>query len=322
MLKSVSALVMGLATLLVTTSVSGQSFPTQQLSIVVTFPPGGNADTVARLIAENMAQALKQPVIIENKPGAATIPGTSAVLQAPADGHTLLQSGTNTNINTLLGYKTPYDAERDLAPVALLVRVPAILVVNADVPANTVADLVALAKAKPGQLNYGSAGNGTFAHLAMEQFNQATGTQITHVPFRGLGPSMIGLLRNDVQIMTSDIPGSIEHIRAGKLRALAHTGATRMPQLPDLPTLAEVGVAGYEAAGFLGIMVRTGTPPDAIQILNRQINLALKSPELTRHIANNGLGLGGGTPTDFIEFLKRDRATWAKVIAEGKIKAQ
>ena len=299
-----------------------QSYPSRQISIVVTFPPGGNADVTARLLADRLSQAFKQTVIVENRPGAATIPGTSAVLQAPADGYTLLEAGTNTNINPILGNKTPYDAERDLVPVALLVTVPAVLVVNAAVPANNVAELIALAKAKPGELNYGSAGNGTFAHLAMAQFTQATGTKISHVPFKGLAPSMMGLLRSDVQIMASDIPGSLEHIRAGKLRALAHTGATRMPQLPDLPTLAEAGVKDYEAAGFLGIMVRTGTPPEAIAALNREINAALKSPEMTRHIVNNGLGTGGGTPSDFVAHLQRDRAIWTRVIGAGGIKAE
>jgi len=301
---------------------AAQTYPSRQISIVVTFPPGGNADVIARLLADKLSQAFKQTVIVENKPGAATIPGTSAVIQAPADGYTLLEAGTNTNINPILGNKTPYDAERDLLPVALLVTVPAILVVNAAVPANNLAELVAHAKSKPGELNYGSAGNGTFAHLAMAQFTQATGTRITHVPFKGLGPSMVGLLRNDVQIMASDIPGSLEHIRAGKLRAIAHTGAKRMPQLPDLPTLAEAGVKDYEAAGFLGIMVRTGTPPEAIASLNREINAALASAEMTRHIANNGLGTGGGTPADFIAHLQRDKAIWSKVIAAGGIKAE
>ena len=237
MLRIVVALT---AALLLLPGVAGaQGYPTRQISIVVTFPPGGNADVTARLLADKLSQAFKQTVIVENKPGAATIPGTSAVLQAPADGYTLLQAGTNTNINPILGNKTPYDAERDLVPVALLVTVPAVLVVHASVPANNVAELIALAKAKPGELNYGSAGNGTFAHLAMEQFNQATGTKTTHVPFKGLGPSMIGLLRNDVQIMTSDIPGSLEHIPCPiylrRLRMCAHENCTfpdtRLPML-------------------------------------------------------------------------------------------
>ena len=301
---------------------AAQNYPSRQISIVVTFPPGGNADTIGRLIADKLSQAFKQTVIVENKPGAATIPGTSAVLQAPADGYTLLQAGTNTNINPILGNKTPYDAERDLVPVVLLVTVPAVLVVNAGVPVNTVAELVAYAKSKPGELNYGSAGNGTFAHLAMEQFTQATGTKIAHVPFKGLGPSMVGLLRNDVQVMASDIPGALAHVHADKLRALAHTGIRRMPQLPDLPTLAEAGVKDYEAAGFLGIMVRVGTPPEAITTLNREINRALASPELSKHIAGNGLVTGGGAPADFIALLTRDKAIWQKVISTGAIRAE
>ena len=299
-----------------------QNYPLRQVSIVVTFPPGGNADTVARLLADKLTQSLGQTVIVENKPGGATIVGTTAVVQAPADGHTLLESGTNTNINPFLGHKTPYDAEKDLTPVALLVTVPGVLAVNADLPVKNVAELIALAKAKPGEINYGSAGNGTFAHLAMEQFAQLTGTKMTHVPFRGFGPAMVGLLRNDVSVLASDIPGAIEHIRAGKLRALAFTGATRMPQIADLPTLEEAGVKGYEAAGFLGIMVRSGTPPETIAILNREINKALTSPEMLRHIANNGLGTGGGSPADFSKFLQRDRSIWSKVIVAGNIKGE
>ena len=301
---------------------SAQSYPSRPITIVVTFPAGGNADTVARLLGEKLSQALGQPVIVENKPGAATVIGTTAVLQAPADGSMLLQAGTNTNINNLLGYQTAYNAEQDLVPVALLVTVPGVLVVNAAVPVTTVSELVAYAKSKPGELNYGSAGNGTFPHLAMEQFAQLTGAKLTHVPFRGFGPAMVGLLRNDVQLLASDIPGALGHIREGKLKALAFTGATRMPQLPELPTLAEAGVAGYEAAGFLGIMVKSGTPPEVVAVLNREINNVLKSPEFARHIANNGLTLGGGSPADFTAFLAHDRSIWSKVIAAGGIKGQ
>jgi tripartite-type tricarboxylate transporter receptor subunit TctC len=311
-----------LGVLLCPGTASAQSYPSRPITIVVTFPAGGNADTVARLLGEKLNQALGQPVIVENKPGAATVIGTTAVLQAPADGSMLLQAGTNTNINNLLGYQTAYNAEQDLVPVALLVTVPGVLVVNAAVPVTTVAELVAYAKSKPGELNYGSAGNGTFPHLAMEQFAQLTGTKLAHVPFRGFGPAMVGLLRNDVQLLASDIPGALGHIREGKLKALAFTGATRMPQLPELPTLAEAGVASYEAAGFLGIMVKSGTPPEVVAVLNREINNALKSPEFARHIANNGLTLGGGSPADFTRFLAHDRSIWSKVIAAGSIKGQ
>ena len=301
---------------------NAQAYPSRQISIVVTFPPGGNADVTARLLADKLSQAFKQTVIVENKPGAATIPGTGAVLQAPADGYTLLQSGTNTNINPLLGNKTPYDAERDLVPVALLMTVPAILVVNADVPANNVAELIALAKSKPGELNYGSAGNGTFAHLAMAQLTQATGTNMTHVPFKGLAPAMMGLLRNDVQIMASDIPGALEHIRAGKLRALAHTGTdahaaaagpadarrgrreglrgSRLPRHHGARRHAARGDRGAESRDQCSAQV-AGDEQALRQQRARRRRRHARRP--SRH-------------------LKRDRAIWSRVIAAGGIKAE
>ena len=298
---------------------AGQTYPARQIHMIVTFPPGGNADTIARLVADKLSQQLRQSVIVA---GAASIVGTTAVAQAPADGHTLLQAGTNISTNPALGHKTSYDAERDLAPVALLVTVPAVVVVHPSLPVNTLAELVVHAKARPGEVNYGSAGNGSFPHLALEKLAQETGIKMTHVPFHGFGPALIGLLRNDVNVLASDIPGALEHIRAGKLRALAVTGSTRMPMLPDVPTVAEVGVPEYEGVGFLGIMVRAGTPRDVIDVLNREINRALASPELAGHIAANGLVAGSGSPEDFAAFLKRDKAVWTKVIATGGIKGE
>jgi tripartite-type tricarboxylate transporter receptor subunit TctC len=301
---------------------ASQGYPTRQIHLIVTFPPGGNADTVARLVADKLTQQLGQSVIVENKPGGASIVGTGAVVQAPADGYTLLQAGTNMSTNPALGHKTPYDAERDLVPVVLLVTVPAVIVVNPALPVSTLPELVVHAKARPGEVNYGSAGNGSFPHLAMEKLAQETGIKLTHVPFRGFGPATIGLLRNDVNLLASDIPGALEHVRAGKLKALAVTGSARMPQLPDIPTIAEIGVRDYDGVGFLGIVVRTGTPREVMDVLNREINRALKTPEIDRHIANNGLVAGGGTPDDFALFLKRDQAIWTKVIATGGIKGE
>jgi tripartite-type tricarboxylate transporter receptor subunit TctC len=301
---------------------ASQGYPTRQIHLIVTFPPGGNADTVARLVADKLTQQLGQSVIVENKPGAASIVGTGAVVQAAADGYTLLQAGTNMSTNPALGHKTPYDAERDLVPVVLLVTVPAVIVVNPALPVSTLPELVVHAKARPGEVNYGSAGNGSFPHLAMEKLAQETGIKLTHVPFRGFGPATIGLLRNDVNLLASDIPGALEHVRAGKLKALAVTGNARMPQLPDIPTVAEIGVRDYDGVGFLGIVVRTGTPREVMDVLNREINRALKTPEIDRHIANIGLVAGGGTPDDFALFLKRDQAIWTKVIAAGGIKGE
>jgi tripartite-type tricarboxylate transporter receptor subunit TctC len=204
----------------------------------------------------------------------------------------------------------------------LLVTVPAVVVVNPALPASTLSELIAYAKARPGEVNFGSAGNGSFPHLAMEKLAQETGIRLTHVPFRGFGPALIGLLRNDVNLLASDIPGALEHVRAGKLRALAVTGKARMTQLPDVPTIAEAGVRDYDGVGFLGIVVRSGTPPDVIDVLNSEINRALKTPEIGNHIASNGLVGGGGTPGDFAAFLKRDKAIWTKVIDTGGIKGE
>jgi tripartite-type tricarboxylate transporter receptor subunit TctC len=321
MCKAIQLLLIAAASLVPASAALSQDYPSRPVTVVVPYPPGTNADVIARLLTDKLARGLKQTFVVENRAGAATVPATASVLQAPADGHTLLESGTATNINQLLGVKTAYDAERDLAPVVLLVTFPGVLVLNPSVSTANVDELIALAKSKPGVLNYGSPGIGSFAHLAMEQLNQLTGTRITHVPFRGLGPTMTGLLRDDVQMMVSDIPGSIEHIRSGKLRALAQTGVARMPQLPDLPTLAEAGLSGYEASGFLGIWVRAGTPPEATAVLNQEINRALASPEISKYASNDGLRVAGGTAADFGAFLKRDRAIWSRVIGEGSIKA-
>jgi tripartite-type tricarboxylate transporter receptor subunit TctC len=301
---------------------ASQSYPTRAIHIIVTFPPGGNADTMARLVADKLTQKLGQSVIVENKPGSASIVGTIAVLKEPADGYMLLQAGTNISTNPALGHKPPYDAERDLVPVVLLVTVPAVVVVNPLLPVNSLAQLIEHAKTRPGEVNYGSAGTGSFPHLAMEKLAQETGIKMMHVPFRGFGPAMIGLLRNDINLLASDVPGALEHIRAGKLRALAVTGNARMAQLPDVPTIAEAGVRDYDGVGFLGIAVRTGTPQEVIDVLNREINRALASPEIAKHIAGNGLVAGGGTSGDFGAFLARDKAIWTKVIATAGIKAE
>jgi tripartite-type tricarboxylate transporter receptor subunit TctC len=189
-------------------------------------------------------------------------------------------------------------------------------------PANNLAEFITQAKARPKEINYGSAGNGSFPHLAMEQLSQAADIKMTHVPFRGFGPAMVGLLRNDISALASDIPGALEHIRAGKLRALAVTSGERMAMLPDTPTVSEAGLRGYEAVGFLGFMVPAGTPRAVIDTVNREVNRILQAPEIKTRVANNGLLGAGGTPDDFAAFLKRDKAKWSKVIAGGGIRAE
>lgn len=299
-----------------------QSFPARQITIVLPFPPGATADALARFIADKLSKKFSKPVIVENKFGGATVPATVAMLQAPADGHTLLQSGTQTNVNHLMGVKTPYDVQRDLTPVVLLVANPGVLVVNASVPAKTVAELVALSKSASKPLLYGSAGIGSFPHMATEQFKQKTGAVIDHVPFRGFSAAVTGLIRNDIQVYLSDIPTALEHVKTGAIRALGQSGRERMPHFPDLPTLAEAGVTGYEATGFQAVWARAGTPPEVIKLLNAEINEALKSPEVKKYVDTEGLQLLGGTTEQFVAHMKHDLEIWAPVIEKGGIKLE
>jgi tripartite-type tricarboxylate transporter receptor subunit TctC len=298
-----------------------QAYPERPIHIVVTFPPGGNADTMARLVADKLAQAVGQPVVVENKPGGATIVGTNAVVQAPADGYTLLQASTSLNTNPDLGQKTPYDAERDLLPVINLVTIPAVLVINPALPANNLAEFIAYAKTRPKEINYGSAGNGSFPHLAMEQLSQAADIKMTHVPFRGFGPAMIGLLRNDISALASDIPGALEHIRAGKLRALGVTVATRVPVLPDVPTVGDA-VPGYEASGFLGFGAPKSTPVEIVGTLNREINAALADPAINGRLTGLGATVLRLSPDDFGKLIAAETDKWTKVVKFAGIKPE
>lgn len=319
--RILSVLLIVLASVLQYGPAAAQSdFPSRHLTTIVPYPPGTNADTIARMVADNLTRSLKQPVIVENHPGGATVPGTSQMLQAPADGYTLLQSGTNTNINGALGIKPPYDVDRDLVPVMQLVSFPGVLVVNPDLTVKNVAELVALAKSKPGSLSFGSAGVGSIFHLSMEEFKQRTGTEFLHVPFRGLGPALLGIMRNDVQLMIADFPLVLDQIRSGKLRALAQTGSSRMPELSEVPTFAEAGVPDYYASGFQGVWVRAGTPSDVIALLNRQINAALGSPEVKNYSFTQGMLIAGGSADDFTKYLQHDREIWRQVIGQAGIK--
>ena len=322
MIRICVVLLVAIGALVKTGIAVAQPYPSRHLTVIVPYPPGTNADSVGRLLADKLSKAFKQPVIVENHPGGATVPGTSQMLQAPADGYTILQSGTNTNINPLLGLTLPYDVSRDLVPVALLVTFPGVLVENPTVPAKSVSELVTLAKSEPGKLSYGSSGAGSIFHLAMEEFKQRTGTDFLHVPFRGLGPALLGIMRNDVQVMIADIALVADDIHTGKLRALAQTGSSRMPQLPDVPTFAEAGMPDYEAAGFLGTWVRSGTPTETVALLNREINNALASPELKNYSGTGGMLIAGGTPDDFTKFLAHDRANWSSVISKAGIKIE
>jgi tripartite-type tricarboxylate transporter receptor subunit TctC len=291
-----------------------QQFPRKALKIVVPFPPGGSADVLARNIADKLGKALGQAVVVENKPGAGGIPGASAVATAPADGHTLLFANTNIAINPSLYKKLPYDTAKAFAPVVLLVQVPNLILVSPDLKVNSVQELIALAKSKPGGLNYASAGNGTFPHLAIEMFKQLSGTSITHIPYKGAAPALNALLAGEVQVLSNDLVTATQHVKTGRLKALAITSATRSPILPEIPTVAEAGLPDYVAVGWQGIMVPAETPAPIIERLNSEINKALADNEMRTTLTNQGLLISGGSIQQFAEFIRQDTARWAATV--------
>jgi tripartite-type tricarboxylate transporter receptor subunit TctC len=295
-----------------------QTYPTRPIRIIVPLPPGGAADIVARIIGRWLEQ-LGQPIIIENKPGAGTNVGVQAVINSPPDGYTLLLIGTASAISASLYERLPFNFLRDIAPVAGLVRFPLVMEVNRSVPATTVAEFIAYAKANPGKINMASSGVGTAPHMAGELFKVMTGVEMVHVPYRGEPPAITDLLGGQVQIMFGNITASIEHIRADALRALAVTTATRSDVLPNRPTVADT-VPGYEASGWFGIGVPKRTPPDVIQKLNREINAALADPAIKARIAELGSTPIQFSSTEFGTFLADETEKWAKVIRSANIR--
>jgi tripartite-type tricarboxylate transporter receptor subunit TctC len=309
MMKSLARLA-GWVLALCCSAAMAQGFPSKPLRLVVPFPPGGSADVLARVVGARLSAALGQPVIVDNKPGAGGILGADFVAKAPADGHTLLFANTNIAINPSLYKSLPYDTATAFAPVILMVNVPNLLLVAENVKANSVAELIALAKADPHALNYASAGNGTFPHLAIELFKLEAGVSITHVPYKGAAPALNALLAKDVQVLSNDLLTAVPHVKAGKVRALAITGRTRSPVMPDVPTMAEAGLPNYAAVGWQGIMVPAGTPPATIARLNTEINKVLADPELRSNLTSQGLEVVGGTPQQFGDFVRRDTERW------------
>jgi tripartite-type tricarboxylate transporter receptor subunit TctC len=273
---------------------------------------------LARVIGTRLTTALGQPVVVENKPGAGGILGAETVAKSPADGHTLLFANTNIAINPSLYKALPYDTPNAFAPVILMVNVPNLLLVAEDVKATNVKELIALAKAQPGKLNYASAGNGTFPHLAVELFKLQAGVSITHIPYKGAAPALNALLAKDVQVLSNDLVNAVPHVKTGKVRALAITGSTRSPALPEVPTMAEAGLKNYVAVGWQGIMAPAGTPPAVVAQLNAEINKALADPGLRSTLTSQGLEVMGGTSQQFGDFVRRDTDRWrAAVEASG-----
>jgi len=290
-----------------------QSYPTRLARIIVPTPAGGGLDVLARLMGQWLSERLGQPFIIENRPGAGTNIGTEAVVRAPADGHMLLMIGAANAINATLYEKLNFNFIRDIAPVAGIMRGPQIMVVNPAVPAKTVSEFIAYAQANPGKLNFASAGNGTSFHVAGEQFKMMAGVNMVHVPYRGGGPALADLIGGQVQVMFTGPADSIEYIRAGKLRALAVTTATRSEMLPDIPTVSEF-LPGYETSQWFGLGAPTSTPAEIVDKLNKEINAALADPKMKARFADLGGAVLPGSPADFGKLIVEETEKWAKVV--------
>jgi tripartite-type tricarboxylate transporter receptor subunit TctC len=294
---------------------AADAWPARPIRWIVPFAPGGSTDTTARLIAPKLRAALGQPIVIDNRPGVAGNLGTELAATAPPDGYTILFATVANAINQSLYPELRFSIERDFAPVGLLVKLPNVLEVNLDLPVTTVGELIAYAQAHPGTLNFGSGGTGTSLHLSGELFMRMTGINMVHVPYRGVPAAMADMIAGQVQLMFDNLPDSIAQIRAGRVRALAVTSATRAPALPDLPTVAESGVPGYEASAWFGVMVPAKTPAAVIARLNREIGAALAAPEIAQRLATLGEVPAAGTPEAMAAFLHDEIAKWAKVVA-------
>jgi len=298
-----------------------QAYPTRPVRWIVGAPPGGALDIVARLMGQWLSERLGQPFVIENRPGAGTNIGTEAVAKAPPDGYTLLLISTPSAINATLYEKLNFNFIRDIAPVATITRQPFVMVVNPSVPAKTVPEFIAYAKANPGQINMASAGNGTGPHVAGELFKMMAGVDMVHVPYRGSGPALTDLLGAQVQVLFSTMPSSIEHVRSGKLRALAVTTATRAEALPDIPTLGDF-VPGYEASAWFGVGAPKKSPAEIVEKLNKEINAGLADPNIKARLAGFGGMVLAGSPADFGKLVAEETEKWGKVIRAANIKPE
>jgi tripartite-type tricarboxylate transporter receptor subunit TctC len=300
---------------------AAQAYPTRPVRIIVGFASGGNLDIIARLLGQWLSERFGQPFVVENRPGAGGNIGTEAVVRAPPDGYTLLLVGTPNMINATLYEKLKFNFIRDIAPVASVDRVPLVMEVNPAFPANSVPAFIAYAKANPRKINVASAGTGTGQHVAGELFKMMAGVEMTHVPYRSAGPALADLIGGQVQVMFDGLPASIEHIRAGRLRALAVTTATRLEALPDIPTVADF-VPGYEASGVHGIGTPKNTPAEIVDKLNIEINAALADPKMKARLADLGVAALPGSPAAFGKLIAEETDKWAKVIKFAGIKAE
>ena len=293
----------------------GQGFPSKPLRMVVPFTPAGAVDIASRATAHEMERILRQPVVVENKPGAGGNLGVQDVARSAPDGYSMVMSTSGIQaINPALYAKMPLDVNKELTPVAPIVSLNNVLVVHPSVPARSVKEVIALAKKEPGKLTYASSGNGTSIHMSGAMFTQFTGTDIVHIPYKGSAPAVTDLLAGQTNMMFDNIPSSLPHIKSGKLIAIATTGAKRDPALPDLPTIGESGVKGYESGVWFGLMVPAATPKEVITKLNAAAVQAAKSPEFVKRMTDLGYNIIAGSPQDMAHMLETEIKRWAPIV--------
>ena len=297
-----------------------QGYPAKTVRWIVPWPPGGGADVLSRMLSPQLSEALKQQIVIDNRGGAAGNIGAELAAKSPPDGYTIVfaYSGTH-SINPSIYRKMPFK-ESDFAPIIQLASVPQVLVVHPSLPVKSVKDLVTLAKKRPGELTYGSSGSGAFNHLTGALFSMKTGTQLTHVPYKGGGPAAVALLSGEITMILGEPASIVGFVKAGRVRALAVTGAKRAPAMPELPTIAEAGVAGYEATSWNGMLAPAGTPADVIKRLNAEFNRIIGTPDMSKRMLDNGYEPVGGPPERFGELIRAEIAKWAPVVAAAGVR--
>jgi tripartite-type tricarboxylate transporter receptor subunit TctC len=296
-------------------------YPAKPVRLIVPYPPGGGTDTLARLLTQKLGETLGQQVVLENRPGAGANIGTELAAKAPADGYTLLLSTIANAISASLYAKLNYDLARDFAPVTLLATTPHIVVVHPSLPVTSIRDLIALAKTRPGQLAYSSSGSGTPSHLAGELFNTMAGIKMTHVPYKGGGPSVISMLSGETAAGFATTPSVLQHVRSGKLRGLAVTTDRRSPSTPDLPTVAEAGLPGYAAGSWYGLVAPVGTPRDIIARLHTETLKVLRLPDVKERLDATGFEVLTSTPEEYAAFTRSEIEKWAKVVKASGARA-
>ena len=310
-----------LLAVLVAAQSAAQSYPSKPIRLIVPAAPGGGTDYSARLIGAKLTEAWGQTVVVDNRTGAAGNIGVELAVKSAPDGHTLVMPITSFPVNPSLYAKLPFNTEKDLAPIALVASAPLLLVVNPSVQATSVQELITLAKSRPGQLNYANSGSGTTAHLAGELFKRMGGVDIVSIAYKGGGPAIVDLIAGSVHIYFSTIPAALQQVKAGRLRALAVTSITRVNEMPEIPTVAESGLPGFQVIGWFGLFAPAGTPRTVIQKLNTEIVRVLKTTDTREKLSGHGLIPGGGTPEDLGRFLNEEMVRWAKLIKEAGIKA-